>query len=120
MPDGRVGQLFLLGQCACGKNWDEKFKDLDLEELGYWLRPPTHCPPVRCFCVPYHIGNATKLEDVSVKAGLPMDRARIALFAEANPEFIERNAITPYGELVELIVKAALSPKPEKRRKRTL
>lgn len=119
MPDGRIGQLFLLGQCACGKSdWEQKFKDLDLEELGLWLSPPTHCLPVRCFFVPFHIGNAVKLEEVSLKAGVPFDRARIVLIAESNPGCVTKQKTKLYRQWVEKVADSRMTLRTSRRRSR--
>lgn len=121
MPDSRVGQLFLVAQCACGTtNWTHKWRDLDLLELRTWLHPITFAPPVRCFCVPFHIGNTATLQDVSMKAGLTLDRARLAMIAEANPQAIRQGALRPYREWPQII--GACPPrarrKQRKRRRR--
>ena len=83
--DGRQGQLFALGQCACGKNELSKSKgrDLSLKRLGTWLRPICHATPLRCFFVAHHIPNTLELYEMSKDAGVVFDRARIALVAES-------------------------------------
>lgn len=74
-PDQRTGQLYLLGQCACGKDWLKKDKDLDLRSLEEWFRLP-RVEPVRSFFTPRY---ATKpvLNEMSRTAGLVFDRIRI-------------------------------------------
>lgn len=124
MPDGRIGQLFLLAQCACGPSgWTEKWRDLDLVELGAWLRPFTFTAPVRCFCVPFHIGNTATLESVSSKAGLTLDRVRITLIAEANPAVVAKRPMRRYREWVGIVTDAMLAPslprRSQKRRTRS-
>lgn len=73
--DGRVGQLYLLGQCACGSDWLDKNKDLDLADLKEWFRLP-RVKPVRSFFTPrYAVGEI--LHEMSKTAGLTFDRVRI-------------------------------------------
>ncbi len=118
LPDKRIGQLFLLAQCACGTtDWEGKWHDLDLDTLRIWLNPTTFTPPVRCFCVPFHIGNTAKLEDVSRRAGLTLDRARIALLAESDPSFIAREAVEPYEKWIGVVADAQMSSKPATNRR---
>ena len=118
MPDGRIGQLFLLGQCACGKSdWESKWKDIDLEELGFWFRPATHVTAVRCFCVPFHIGNTITWEEVSAKAGLSFDRARISLFAERDPGFLAERTAKSYSKWVETVASELLTAGSKRKRK---
>jgi hypothetical protein len=118
MPDSRIGQLFLVAQCACGTtNWTHKWRDLDLTELRTWLRPLTFAPPVRCYCVPFHIGNTATLQDVSSKAGLTLDRARLALIAEANPEAIRQGALRPYRDWPGII--GSCPPRPTRKRRKS-
>ena len=79
--DKRVGNLFLLGQCACGDNWENKYSDINLNRLKRWFGPMTHIPPVRAFCVPFHVTGQLLIE-ASQTAGLVFDRLRLALLAE--------------------------------------
>lgn len=83
--DGRKGQLFLVGQCACGNNWDNKYYDLTVEKLNRWFRCPTIVPFVKVFSIPFHIANPTGFSDTCRFAGIALDRARIVRLAE-NPE----------------------------------
>lgn len=85
-PDGRIGSLFLLGQCACGQNWDTKFDDININKLSKWFNPMTLIDPVKVFCTPYHVTNAM-IREVSREAGVVFDRIRLALLAEqSSPE----------------------------------
>lgn len=86
-PDGRLAQMFAVGQCACGKNDIDarKGRELSLRRLENWLRPLCYAAPVRCFLAAHHIPNQTELYDLSKEAGLVFDRARIAMLAEASP-----------------------------------
>lgn len=73
--DGRTGQLYLLGQCACGKDWIDKFKELDIELLKRWA-DLTHVQPVRSFFTPRYVVNSM-LSEASKEAGLVFDRIRM-------------------------------------------
>lgn len=74
-PDQRTGQLYLLGQCACGKDWLDKDKDLDFEELRSWFKLP-RVLPIRGFFTPRY-APTDLLAEMSRKAGLVFDRVRI-------------------------------------------
>ncbi len=73
--DGRTGQLYLVGQCACGNDWLEKDKDLDLKDFTEWFRLP-RVEPVRSFFTPRYAVKPI-LNTLSHKAGLVFDRVRI-------------------------------------------
>lgn len=79
--DKRTGNLFLLGQCACGNDWENKYGDIDVARLARWFSPMTHVPPVRVFCTPYHVTEQLLVE-TSQRAGLVFDRLRLTLLAE--------------------------------------
>ena len=80
-PDRRkIGQLFILGQCACGNNWTEKWNDLNLKKLQKWFNPLSTVDPVRTFTTPYHLTDAV-LKEASREAGVLFDRARLTLIA---------------------------------------
>lgn len=81
-PDGRPGHLFVIGQCACGQNWTEKWNDCQAAKLEKWFRPLTLVPPMHAFCTPHHVTEFL-LADASRTAGLVMDRARLTMLAEA-------------------------------------
>lgn len=83
MPDTRPGQFFVLGQCACGADWDTKLAELNKETLERWIRPVTAAPFTRAFVVPRHIPGYYIFRDCNAKAGITFDRARITLIAEA-------------------------------------
>jgi hypothetical protein len=89
-PDKRLGQLFAIGQCACGKNDIDatKARELSLERLGNWLRPICYAHPVRCFILAHHVPNTPLLYELSKEGGLVFDRARLTLLAEQFPEAV--------------------------------
>ena|GEM_PF-790399 len=107
MPDGRKGQLFLLGQCACGDDWTEKFYDIDLNKLKEnWIRPLSAATPLRVFATPRHLPNDTEFAEINASAGLTIDRARIAVLAEHrdNRRFVTEQMKDPYAELIKLVI----------------
>lgn len=81
----QVGQLFVVGQCACGNNWQTKYSDLNIKRLGKWFNPLAVVDPVRSFATPHHIVDAL-LREGSREAGLFFDRARLTKIARQAPE----------------------------------
>jgi hypothetical protein len=79
-PDGRTGQLYLLGQCACGKGWDSdaKLQDLSLSILNEWISEIACVKPVRAIFTPRHAMD-DRLPFLSRQGGMVFDRARLAL-----------------------------------------
>ena len=79
--DGRKsGQLFVLGQCACGNNWQDKWRDLKVEALQRWFNPLSLVEPVRSFATPRHVADDL-LREASREAGIVFDRSRLVLAA---------------------------------------
>lgn len=74
-PDQRTGQLYLLGQCACGVDWLNKDKELDLNDFQEWFRLP-RTMPLRSFFTPRHAVDPI-LNHLARTAGLVFDRMRI-------------------------------------------
>jgi hypothetical protein len=80
-PDGRAGSAFILGQCACGDDWTDKFADVDLPRYGKWFNPLCYVhPPLKAFTTPHHVGDGF-LHEALRRAGLVFDRARLTLLA---------------------------------------
>jgi hypothetical protein len=86
MPDTRPGKLFVLGQCACGNDWDSKLNDLNSSRLERWFRPATVTDFLRAFALPRTVTGNYVFEELSHQAGLVFDRARIVAIAESHPE----------------------------------
>lgn len=83
MPDGRIGQVFLIAQCATGAtNWESKGDDVNWGKFGCWIRPLPQEWGTRCFAVPFHVPNARHWELASNRSGLFLDRARITLLLQ--------------------------------------
>jgi hypothetical protein len=102
-PDKRAAQLFLLGQCACGNDWTNKFDDTNINKLSKWFHPMTYIPPIRAFCTPFCVTDSL-LIDASEQAGLVLDRIRLALLAqelaEVEPGIFEDLDFCPLIQLV--------------------
>ena len=80
-PDRRrIGQLFVLGQCACGNDWKNKYHDLNIRRLQKWFNPLAVVDPVRSFATPHHVTDDV-LREASREAGLFFDRARLTMAA---------------------------------------
>ena len=84
--DGRTGQLYLLGQCACGKNWidDDKLAELRYKNIiGDWVESfPVE--PVKVFFTPAHTKDDFMLHASRKSASVFFDRARIVLQAASS------------------------------------
>jgi hypothetical protein len=105
-PDGRIGQVFVVGQCACGNDWDGKFGDLNPEKLKAWMRPLTHVPFVRCFTTPFLLSPGNFLR-AHKEAGWVLDRARLAIMAEEAADDPDFQAYIPViKEMFELAMAA--------------
>ena len=104
-PDGRqIGQLFFLGQCACGNDWDTKFHDLSVKDLAKWFNPLSTVDPVRCFTTPFHVTDAM-LKEASRNGGFFFDRARlVSIFHETANDLVEPAIKDKMKELIELVV----------------
>ena len=89
-PDGRkVGQLFLIGQCACGGDWRNKWNDLDPKRLTKWARGGALIPPVRVFSTPVVIADGL-LREASRHGGLVFDRLRLSKVAATHREHFSK------------------------------
>ena len=104
-PDGRqIGQLFILGQCACGNNWDTKLNDLTIKKLEKWFKPLSIVDPVRCFTTPFHITDAM-LKDASRDGGIVFDRARlVGISHRAANGTIGQDILSRMNELITLVI----------------
>lgn len=80
-PDARWGSLFIVGQCACGDNWHQKFDDIKVKKIGKWFNPLAYVEPTRAFATPFHVTDAG-LRDALREGGLIFDRTRLTILAE--------------------------------------
>lgn len=101
--DGRIGELVVIGQCACGNDWDTKFGDLTIERLSPWFRPVTYVPATRCFATPFVLSDGNFLT-AHERAGWVLDRIRLVKMADAAVEDPGVTAWIPaLKDLVELV-----------------
>ena len=102
--DGRkIGQLFVLGQCACGNNWQDKYADLNVKRMEKWFNPLSTVEPVRAFATPRHVDDDL-LREASREAGLIFDRARLVLVASsAGANALDSEVIGRMGDLTALV-----------------
>lgn len=86
-PDGRTGQLYLLGQCACGTNWssDAKLHDLSIDKINQWLSELSLVDPVKSIFTPHHADDDQILSASRLMRGLVFDRSRMVLLAQRSP-----------------------------------
>lgn len=80
--DLRSGQLLLFGQCAIGIDWDDKLKDLCLNQWNEHIR--WLVKPVRAFAVPFIHDDGEAWLRTSREGGLIFDRARISSLLRPN------------------------------------
>jgi len=80
--DHRSGALYILGQCACGNNWDTKLDDPNIRLLSRWFHPGWPIQPVRAFTTPFVIGDETMRSVVCESGALVFDRPRLIKIAE--------------------------------------
>ena len=104
-PDGRkIGQLFVLGQCACGNNWQDKYNDLDLKKFQKWFHPLSLVEPVRSFATPHHVTDAL-LREASRQGGLFFDRARLTTIAfRAKEDALDEKMKEIINRLINLVL----------------
>ena len=98
----QIGQLFILGQCACGDNWEDKLEELNLKELGKWFNPLSVVTPVRTFATPFYVTDAL-LSEASRRAGLFFDRARLTLISKEYKKAIGKDLLKKMDELRKLV-----------------
>jgi hypothetical protein len=104
LPDRRNGSAFVLGQCACGDDWTDKFNDADLKRYRKWFNPLSYVEPLFAFATPYHVADGLLFE-ASKRAGLVFDRARLTILADAacgRQEFVAR--MPQMDELSKLVL----------------
>ncbi|MDE2849332.1 MAG: hypothetical protein OXP74_01810 [Acidobacteriota bacterium] len=103
-PDGRqTAQLFVLGQCSCGNDWENKLDDLSIPRLEKWFSGNGHIvPPVRTFATPLHITD-TMLKESSRRAGLLFDRARLTMLAESLEDSVMKSFSSRLRSVVDTV-----------------
>lgn len=101
--DDRAGWIYVLGQCACGDDWDTKWGELNEPRLRKWFRTLPPVPFMRAFATPYLLADEV-LRDATSQAGVVFDRARLTVLAErylSDDEVSEVNSsLRPISDLV--------------------
>ena len=101
----KIGQLFVLGQCACGNDWQSKYGDLDLKRLQKWFNPLSVVDPVRSFATPHHVTDPV-LREASRHGGLFFDRARLTMTAHgADGDVIGDEMKENMESLIDLVLR---------------
>lgn len=79
-----IGQLFVLGQCACGNDWTSKYNDLSIPKLQRWFQPTPMVPPVRSLATPHFVVDAMLKEATRESASMVFDRGRLVGMETSN------------------------------------
>lgn len=80
--DARQGKMISFGQCATGRNWDQKISELPPADrwCGHWMSDTPTVLPVRSFFVPHRV-ERDSWSHSSTFGGILFDRCRIASLA---------------------------------------
>ena len=75
--DRRQGAYFLIGQCACGDDWEKKTKEVQYNELRRWFTVGARTEePTRSFATCYALSDGNIIHHTST-AGIIFDRLRL-------------------------------------------
>lgn len=99
--DGLPGKLVLFGQCASGRNWEEKASELTPEVFctSWMIKTPVN-HPLKAFFVPHRV-DPDRWEFISRRAGIVFDRCRIAYWASLSREWLSQKvAMTKWCQKV--------------------
>ncbi len=102
--DERSGNLYVLGQCACGNNWGSKLRDPDVNKIQRWFHPGWALTPVRAFTTPFVIGDSTMRSVVTESDALVFDRPRLVKIAEESMAPAAQRGMKRRVEPVSLLV----------------
>lgn len=76
-PDLRQGAYFLIGQCACGDDWEKKTKEVQYNELRRWFTVGARTEdPSRSFATCHALSDANIIHHTPT-AGIMFDRLRL-------------------------------------------
>jgi hypothetical protein len=78
--DRREGKIIALGQCATGRNWEEKATELSPSWPKTWLQDVPAVDPIRMLFVPHRV-ERRKWRKTASLGGILFDRCRIAQHA---------------------------------------
>lgn len=79
-PDNRLGQPYVVGQCACGNDWPKKFGDISEKALEKWFRPLSDVPIMKAFTTPFWLSEGN-LTAATIDGGWTLDRPRLTIIA---------------------------------------
>jgi len=102
--DDRAGNLYVLGQCACGNNWNTKLGDPHIGKIKRWFSPPWSIPPLRAFTTPFVIGDQSMRDVVNDSQAMVFDRPRLVKIAETMLTTRAQRAIRRYVTPLEKMV----------------
>jgi hypothetical protein len=98
-PDRAEGKLFLVGQCASGRDWESKKRELDAEAFfDDWFvdRPPSLRGMRIGFFIPHRVPRNNWIR-VTRRAGIIFDRCRIAYWSHNNAKFTDKKSYADWS-----------------------
>jgi hypothetical protein len=103
--DNRPGQLYLLGQCACGKDWihDDKLAELNTKKLiGTWVDelPIPHC---KAFFTPSHATDSFILHASRKSESIVFDRLRIVMYGDRNAKIRDLVVRSQIQKIIDIV-----------------
>ncbi|MFY2823481.1 hypothetical protein [Ruegeria sp. MALMAid1280] len=96
-----MGQLFFLGQCACGGDWDDKFTDINSKFFKWFDVPPVR--PAHVFAVP-HCLPIESIFEASGDAGIVLDRIRLVTAANLDGKYRRKSWSAVYKRMLSRLV----------------
>lgn len=104
--DARPGNLYILGQCACGNDWGTKLDEPNPEQIGKWFSPAWLLPPVKAFTTPFVLGDELMRETVRRGKMLVFDRMRLTLIAETEISDLSAHKLKiRLGEVSDMVMR---------------
>lgn len=102
--DARPGNLYILGQCACGNDWDTKLDEPNPQQISKWFSPAWLIPPVKAFTTPFVLGDELMRETVRRGRMLVFDRIRLTLIAERDVSQLAVRKLKPRLDAISDLV----------------
>lgn len=103
--DSRTGQIYLLGQCACGKDWvnDHKLAELKNKKLvGTWVED-FPVPYSKAFFTPDHATDNFILHASRQSESIVFDRLRIVMYGERNAKIRSVNVRSKMERIINIV-----------------